>query len=121
MHHPTIAAVLVGIAVALSLVCSIGVAVMKSPLERLHFSAPVTSFGAGLIACAVWIDDPNWQARLKVVLIAIILFLMNAILSHATARGIRIREDKHFEPLPSEHIPVITAGGPTGHRAQAEK
>jgi ABC-type nitrate/sulfonate/bicarbonate transport system permease component len=34
MHHSTIAAVLVGIAVALSLACSVGIAVMKSPLQR---------------------------------------------------------------------------------------
>jgi multicomponent Na+:H+ antiporter subunit G len=110
MHHATIAAVLVGIAVALALACSIGVAIMNNPLQRLHFSAPVTSFSVALIACAVWIDDPNWQARLKVVLIALIMFLMNAILSHATARAIRIRDDKHFEPQPRERIPLIVNG-----------
>lgn len=108
MHHPTIAACLVGIAVALAVACSLGIAVMRTALERLHFSAPLTSFGVALIAFAVWIDDPNWQARVKVILIAIIMFLMNAILSHATARAIRIREDKHFEPGPSEEIPLVT-------------
>ncbi|MGA9884644.1 MAG: monovalent cation/H(+) antiporter subunit G [Candidatus Acidiferrales bacterium] len=108
MHHPTIAACLVGIAVALALACSLGVAVMRTALERLHFSAPLSSFGVALVACAVWIDDPSWQARLKVILIAIIMFLMNAILSHATARAIRIREEKHFEPEPSEEIPLVT-------------
>ena len=114
MHHPTIAAYLVGIAVALALACSLGVAVMRTALERLHFSAPLTSFGVALIACAVWIDDPNWQARLKVTLIAAIMFLMNAILSHATARAIRIRDDKRFEPLSSEHVPLVTNGEPPG-------
>jgi monovalent cation/proton antiporter MnhG/PhaG subunit len=117
MHHSTVAAVLVGISVALSLVCSVGLVVMKSPLERLHFSAPVTSFGVGLIACAVWIDDPNWQARLKIVLIAVVMFLMNGILSHATARAIRIREDQHFEPEPSERIPFVTENGSPHHGA----
>jgi multicomponent Na+:H+ antiporter subunit G len=111
MHHAIAAAVLVGIAVALALACAVGVAIMKNPLERLHFSAPVTSFSVALIACAVWIDDPNGQARLKIVLIAVIMFLMNAILSHATARAIRIREDKHFESRPNEPIPLIVNGG----------
>lgn len=114
MHHPTIAAVLVGIAVALSLACSIGVAVMKSALERLHFSATVSSFGAGLIACAVWIDDPTWQSRLKVVLVALVLFVMNSVLSHATARAIRIRDHHHFEPHPEDHIPLIAQEHPRG-------
>ncbi len=119
MHHTTVAAVLVGIAVALALLCSIGVGIMKNPLERLHFSAPVTSFSVALIACAMWIDDPNWQARLKVALIAVIMFLMNAVLSHATARAIRIREDKHFEPQSGERIPLIVNGGAAA--ASAEK
>jgi len=116
-----IAAVLVGIAVALSLACSMGIAVMKSPLQRLHFSAPVCSFGVALITCAVWLDDPNWQARLKVALIAAIMFLMNAILSHATARAIRIREDKHFKPLPSEEIPLVTTGESSERGTQARE
>jgi monovalent cation/proton antiporter MnhG/PhaG subunit len=120
MHHATIAAVLVGIAVALALACSIGVGIMKTPLERLHFSAPVTSFGVALIAVAVWIDDPDWQARLKVLLIAVIMFLMNAILSHATARAIRIREDQHFEPKPSERIPLIVNRGASGASTKEE-
>jgi len=121
MHHSTIAAVLVGIAVALSLACSLGVAVMKSPLQRLHYSAPVCSFAVALIGCAVWLDDPNWQARLKAVLIAVIMFLMNAILSHATARAIRIREDKHFEPLASEDIPLLATAEASERSTQAEK
>lgn len=116
MHHSAVAAVLVGIAVALALACSVGIAVMRSALERLHFSAPVTSLSVALIACAVWIDDPNWEARLKIVLIAVIMFLMNAILSHATARAIRIRDDKHFEPRRSERIPLIANGGEAQRR-----
>lgn len=110
MHHATIAAVLVSIAVGLALACSIGVGIMQNALQRLHFSAPVTSLSVALIACAVWIDDPNWQARLKVVLIAGIMFLMNAILSHATARAIRIREDRRFKPEPSESVSLIARG-----------
>lgn len=115
MHHPAIAAWLVGIAVALALACSVGIAVMRTALERLHFSAPLTSFSVALIVCAVWIDDPNWQTRLKIVLIAAIMFLMNAILSHATARAIRIRDDKRFEPRASEDIPLVIPDGGT-HR-----
>ena len=114
MHHWLIACILVSIATALAFVCAIGVAIVKTPLERLHFSATVTSFGAGLIAAAVWLDDPNWQSRLKVLLIAIVLFAMNSILSHSTARAIRIREAKHLAPRPEDHIPLITKENPTG-------
>jgi multisubunit Na+/H+ antiporter MnhG subunit len=114
MHHPEIASVLVGIAVTLAVVCALGMALVTNALERLHFSSPLTSFGACLIAVAVWIDDPTWQSRLKVALVAIVLFIMNAILSHATARAIRIRDDKHFEPQPADRIPLITKENPMG-------
>lgn len=114
MHHPLVASVLVGIAVVLAIVCSIGLGIMGSALERLHFSAAVTSFSTGLIVLAVWLDDPDWQARLKVVLIGVMLFVMNSALSHATARAIRIRETKHLDPQPQDKIPLITGENPTG-------
>jgi multisubunit Na+/H+ antiporter MnhG subunit len=61
------------------------------------------------------------SAAAKVALIAMIMFLMNAILSHATARAVRIREDKHFEPVASEDIPLVAAGEASEPGAQAEK
>jgi multisubunit Na+/H+ antiporter MnhG subunit len=114
MHHWIIAGVLVAVAVALAIICSVGLAIVTTTLERLHFSATVTSFSAALITAAVWIDDPTWQSRLKVLLTAIVLFVMNSILSHSTARAIRIRQEKHFEPRPGDEIGVITKENPTG-------
>ncbi len=114
MHHPEIAAVLVGIAVAIAVGCAVGVAIVSNALERLHFSSTLTSFSAVLIVIAIWIDDPTWQSRLKAALIALILFVMNSILSHSTARAIRIRDHGHFEPQPKDGIPLITKKNPTG-------
>lgn len=116
MHHPLIAGIFVAASVTLAIVCSLGLGIMSKPLEQLHFSSPVTSLSAALIVLAVWIDDPSWQSRLKVLLVAILLFAMNSMLSHSTARAIRIRTDKHFEPRPDDHIPVITPQNPTGMR-----
>ncbi|HEV2206723.1 MAG TPA: monovalent cation/H(+) antiporter subunit G [Candidatus Acidoferrales bacterium] len=109
-----IASVLVGLAVALAIVCSIGIGIMKNAFERLHFSAIVVSFGTWLIIVAVWIDDPNWQARLKAVCIGVLLFLMNAVLSHATARAIRIRDKGQIEPHEDESVRMITREHPAG-------
>src|SRR5579885_2723851 len=107
MRHE-IACIFVGIGVGMAILASLGVAVMRAALDRLHFSAVVASFSVGLIALAVWIDEPDWQARLKVLLVALILFATNSILSHSTARAIRIHDDKHFEPRPEEQIARIT-------------
>ncbi|HET6145221.1 MAG TPA: monovalent cation/H(+) antiporter subunit G [Candidatus Acidoferrales bacterium] len=109
-----IASILVSVSVALAIVSSIGLGIAKEAFERLHFSSAVTSFSAGLIVVAVWLDDPDWQSRLKVILVAVILFVMNSVLSHATARAIRIREAKHLQPEPIDKIPLITRENPTG-------
>ena len=120
MHHWLIASILVWAAVAIAVIYSVGVAVMRSALERLHFSAIITTFSAWLMVVAVWLDDPNWQARLKVICVAVILGVMNSILSHATARAIRIRQAKHFEPQREDNIPLITDENPTGIRDEGK-
>lgn len=114
MGHPLIASILVWIAVALAVVCSIGLGVMKNALERLHFSAMVVSFSSGLLVVAIWMDDPDWQARWKAVCIGLLLFLMNAVLSHATARAIRIRSEGQLGPHAEEEIRVIRNERPRG-------
>ena len=116
MLRTQIASVLVAVAVALAMVCSTGVAVMEDALQRLHFSAAVTSFSTGLIVAAVWLDDPNWQARLKALLIAVVLFVMNSVLSHSTARAIRVlnRNSSILSLIPNLNLNLIRL---QGHKA----
>lgn len=109
MEHPLAASVLVGVAAGLTVVCSVGMAAATNALERLHYVAPVTSISAGLIMLAVWLDDPAWQSKLKVTLVAAVLFLMNAILSHSTGRALRIREMAQVEKAPKEDIPLLAS------------
>lgn len=114
MHHALAASILVWIAVGLAILCAIGLAIMKTAFERLHFSSVLASFCTALIVVAVWLDDPNWQARLKGLCIAILLFVMNAVLSHATARAIRIREVKQLDVGANENTLLITQEHPAG-------
>ncbi len=107
MAHPIATGILLSVAVALAILCALGVAVMRDPFQRLHFSAPVVSLSVGLIAVAVWLEESDSQARIKVVLTALVLFLMNAILTHATAKAVRIRQAGHWAPRPEDHIPVV--------------
>jgi monovalent cation/proton antiporter MnhG/PhaG subunit len=107
MHHPIVTSVLLGLAVLLSFICCIGVAVMRDAFQRLHFSAVVVTFPALLIVIAVWVDETDPQARIKVILVGVLLFLMNAVLTNATAKAVRIRQAGHWEPHPEEKIPVI--------------
>lgn len=107
VHHPIIIGVLVGIAVGLAIICSIGVMVMRDAFQRLHFSAVVVTFSTLLIAIAVWVEEKDPQPRIKVILIGVILFVMNSVLTSATAKAVRIQQTGHWEPHPEEKIPVI--------------
>jgi monovalent cation/proton antiporter MnhG/PhaG subunit len=113
-HHPIISGVLLGVAVAICLVCAIGVAIMRDAYQRLQFSAPVVTVAITLIVIAIWIEDAQWQSRIKATLIALILFFTNAILSHATARAIRIRNIGAWPPTAEEHIPIRKDHGEAG-------
>lgn len=114
MHHALAASILVWIAVALAVFCAIGLAIMRTAFERLHYSAILASSCTALIVAAVWLDDPNWQARLKALFIAILLLLMNGVLSHATARAIRIRQNKRLDIEGGEKVLLITKEHPAG-------
>jgi monovalent cation/proton antiporter MnhG/PhaG subunit len=110
-QHPIITGCLLGTAAALCIFCSIGLAVVRDSYQRIHFSAPVTSIAIVLITSAVWIEDSQWQARIKSALIAIMLFFMNSVLSHATARAIRLRKLEHWEVESDEQVPLLNERG----------
>ena len=95
--HPVITGILVGLALALCLVCSLGMLISRDPLQRLQFTTPIASVAFVLIAAAVWVSDSQWQARTKAALIAFLMIGSNAVVSHATARAIHIRETGGFE------------------------
>ncbi len=98
----------------LCLLCGLGLAVVRDPYQRLHFASPVTSVAVPLVVVAVWVEDPQWQSRVKATLVAVVLFLMNAVLSHATARAVRVRQVDRFAPAADEHIPLVKDRGEAG-------
>ncbi len=70
---------------------AIGVLVMKDFYERLHYMAPPATIGVGCFTLGVIIDKHLSTAGIKALLIFVVLFLMNAVLTHATARAARVR------------------------------
>ncbi len=102
-----LAAILLGLAVALAVVCACGMAIMRTPLQRLQFSAPVVFFSAGFIAVAVWLEETSAEARIKVLIAGAVLFVMNSILTHATGRAVFIRREGQWPLRPDAHIPIV--------------
>lgn len=111
MH--ALAAVLLLVSSSLTLVCSVGLAVMRDPLQRLHFLSPPTAISAPLLAVVVFLDGQGVQAGLKVSLIALLLVLMNAVGSHATARAVRVHQHGHWEPAIDDHVAIVREDEPS--------
>lgn len=81
------AAVLLGVGVVIELLCAVGVLVMRHPFNRLHYLAPATTLGPLAIAAAVLVAESDAQAKIKSVLVAVILLATGPVLTHATARA----------------------------------
>jgi monovalent cation/proton antiporter MnhG/PhaG subunit len=97
--------VMLGIAVITGLLCCLGIVIMPDFYERLHYMASVTTVSALCILVAVIIEKGWGQATIKTVLVCIVLLLINAVLTHATARACRVRALGHWTPDPNENIP----------------
>ena len=121
MNHPIASGILLGLAVACTILFSLGLMIMRDAFQRLHFTTPVVAFGAGFIAIAVWIEESDPQAIIKAALILVILTVMNSVLCHATGKAVRIRQAKHWAPRISEGIPLVGTDGPAGSEEEGEE
>lgn len=110
--HPVLVPALLAAAVAVTVVYSLGLSIMRDAYQRLHYAGPVVGLAGPLIAAAVWLDDPHAQARIKVTLTVLLLLAANPILGHATAKAVRLRALGRWPVRRQERIPL--AADPTG-------
>jgi monovalent cation/proton antiporter MnhG/PhaG subunit len=96
MH--VLVAALIALAAFFSLVGAVGVWAMRDPYQRLHYLALPCSVSCWLVAAAVLIGEKQKQAGVKVVLIALVLFAINAVVTQATARAAWVRSDGQWPP-----------------------
>lgn len=95
--------VLLGVASVLTIVCAVGMLVMRDPWQKLHFIAPPASIAALLISFAIRIADPHHVASMKAFFVFIVLVAMNGVATHATARAAYVKQKKHWPPDPKDH------------------
>lgn len=114
VHHFAVTASLLAIALVVVWLCSLGLWAMRDPFQRLQFNSPVVTIAAFCVLVAVWLEDPAWQSKIKMTIIAVLLAVMNSVLSHGTARAIRIRQLDRWPPSPDEKIPVYGNKGIAG-------
>jgi multisubunit Na+/H+ antiporter MnhG subunit len=87
-HDLVVDVLLVG-GVACQLVCCVGVAAMRTVYDRLHYAAAATTLGPALVGAAVVAEESVSAAGLETIATVVLLFLLNAALTIATARAAR--------------------------------
>jgi multicomponent Na+:H+ antiporter subunit G len=89
--HDLVIDVLIGLAVVGELLCCIGLVVMRNVYDRLHYAMASTTVPPFLIAAAVLVQEDWTQPGINALVVAVVLFFVNPILAHATARAARSR------------------------------
>ena len=83
--------ILLGLAVLVVLLSSVGILVMRDVYQKLHFVTPVSLVAPLLVAVAVLIQS-GWSIRSTQTWLALLLVVIaGPVLSHATIRAARIR------------------------------
>ncbi len=98
--------VLLALGVLLTVVCAVGVMVMRDPYQRLHFVSPPATLSAALVAGAVILHGGNLEAIVKVLLVCLLLTFQNGLVSHATARAAFVRAEHCWPPPEGEIEPA---------------
>lgn len=84
--------VLIAFGVAVELLCSLGVLLMRTAFDRLHYLGPAILFGPLCFAIATMIaGGPLSQQGIKTLIVFIVLLVTGPIQSYVTARLIRYR------------------------------
>jgi monovalent cation/proton antiporter MnhG/PhaG subunit len=99
-----VAAVILGVGVAATLLSCIGVLVMPNVFDRLHYTAPASTLGAFAIAVSIVVQEGWAAASVKAMLVFVLLVTTNPVLTHATARAARIRQFGHWVALRAERV-----------------
>ena len=105
-----IVCILLAIGVLGFLLCALGLLLCSDFYDQLHFLAPASLIGAVAIPLAVLAHEGFSQAGTKALLIAVLLFWANPVLSHASARAGRIRRKGQWPPAENEKFPTAAAG-----------
>lgn len=85
--------VLLAAGVALELLCCVGIVVMRTTLDRLHYAAAGTTVPAFLIVAAVLVREHLSSGGMEAIAAVGLAFFLNPILVTATARAMR-RHDR---------------------------
>jgi multisubunit Na+/H+ antiporter MnhG subunit len=96
--------VLLVAAVAAQLVSALGLLVMRTSADRLHYTSAAFTVGPICVLAAVLLREGMTTASYDTIAAVGLMFLAGPILVHATARAGRRRELGHTRARPEERV-----------------
>lgn len=115
--HTVLAGCLLLLGVSIEGLCCLGLLLAWNVYDRLHFIGPAATLGPLLIAFAAVIAKSPAQDCAKLVLIVVLMWIINPVLTHATARAARVREYGNLNIHPDEKPALVselyTPSGPS--------
>ncbi|MGE5294406.1 MAG: cation:proton antiporter [Solirubrobacterales bacterium] len=91
-------AIILAAGVLLCWLCALGVVVMPTVYDKLHYVAPAGLLGSLAVLVAVILHRGLSTEAGKVFVIVVLLWLSNPVLTYATARAADTRESRRSGP-----------------------
>lgn len=94
--------VLLTLGVAAELLCCAGVVVMRTTADRLHYVSAGYTVGPFFVLAALLVREQLSQIGLDSLAAVLLLFLFGPVVTHATARTIRLKDVGQVEATEDE-------------------
>jgi multisubunit Na+/H+ antiporter MnhG subunit len=113
--------VLLGLAVAVVLVSSVGILVMRDAFQKLHFVTPAAVLAPAFVGLAVLVRS-GWSSSSAITWLAVLFLLIGGpYLAHATVRAAHIRETGDWRPRGRQAAPAEATTSPAGDRQGGDR
>jgi multisubunit Na+/H+ antiporter MnhG subunit len=99
--------ILVYAAIAITLLSAWLMLRMRDAYQMMHFMAPPASVAAILITIAIFLQQGRKPESFKALFVTAVLILMNAVVTHATARAFRIRAERDWMAMKGQEVPLM--------------
>lgn len=98
-------AILLFAGVALMLLSAIGLVLMRETLDRLHYIGSA-GFGALLVGIAITVEESFSLIGNKALAVGVFVLISGIVLTHVTARAVRVHELGDWRIRPDENVEV---------------
>jgi multisubunit Na+/H+ antiporter MnhG subunit len=95
-----VVAILLGLTVLTCWLCALGILIMHGAFDKLHYLSPASLIGGFFLLIAMLVEKGLSADMGKVLLIVVLLWVSNPILTYASARATMTRKSRRTNEQP---------------------